>query len=111
VHTVIETQEFIRASQAAGMTRDEVSELVSVLALNPSAGVVIEGTGGCRKLRFAKQGRGKSGGVRVITFYADDDIPVFLLTVFAKSDADNLSAAGKAVMRKVAKEIVKAFGR
>ena len=42
------------------------------------------GTGGARKVRFAKTGHGKSGGYRVITYYGGDDIPVFLMDVYAK---------------------------
>jgi hypothetical protein len=44
----------------------------------------LQGTGGCRKFRFAKEGGGKSGGYRVVTWFGGGDVPVFLLTVFAK---------------------------
>jgi hypothetical protein len=57
------------------------------------AGDLISGTGGARKLRFPFGGKGKSGGVRVITYYAADDIPVFLLEVFSKGERINLSRA------------------
>ena len=47
------------------MTDGEVDGLVDFLAENPTAGVEIAGTGGCRKMRFAGRGKGKS--LRVIT--------------------------------------------
>jgi len=61
--------------------------------LNPAAGDEIKGTGGARKVRFAGKGKGKSGGYRVITFYSGNDIPVFLLNVFAKNEKIDLSQA------------------
>jgi len=69
MHAVCETQAFRRAVVRYGMTDDEVSALVEYLAANPTAGDVIPGTGGCRKLRWAGRGKGKSGGYRTITFY------------------------------------------
>jgi hypothetical protein len=50
------------------MTEDEIDNLVDFLAENPTAGDLIVGTGGCRKLRVAGRGKGKSGGYRTITF-------------------------------------------
>ena len=44
------------------------------------------GTGGIRKLRWSAQGKGKSGGVRVIYYYYNKSIPLFLLTVFGKGE-------------------------
>ena len=49
------------------------------------------GAGGFRKLRFARQGMGKSGGARVIYIYHNEKFPVFLVTVFAKNRKDNLT--------------------
>ena len=62
---------------------------------------MIPGTGGARKLRFAKRGKGKSGSYRVITYYAAEDVPVFLMDVYAKGEKINLSAAEKAEIKKV----------
>lgn len=61
------------------------------LADNPKAGVLLKG--GLRKLRWAKQGGGKSGGVRIIYYYWRDDKPLFLLTLFAKNEKENINAA------------------
>jgi hypothetical protein len=51
------------------MTDEELELAVVYLAENPEAGDIMPGTGGCRKVRIAKQGRGKSAGYRVITHY------------------------------------------
>ena len=56
---------------------DEKREVIDCLASNPTAGNLIPGTGGVRKLRFAMQGRGKRGGARVIYYYLDDAVPVY----------------------------------
>ena len=53
----------------------------------------MQGTGGIRKLRWSAQGRGKSGGVRVIYYYHNGSVPLFLLTVFGKGEKANLSKA------------------
>jgi hypothetical protein len=100
MHAVCETHEFQRAAADAGMTSDEVTRLALVLSENPDAGDLIVGTGGARKLRFAPSGRGKRGGYRVVTYFCADDIPVFLMDVYAKGDKINLSAAERAALKK-----------
>ena len=93
MQSVVETPDYLVDAKAAGMSADERAEIVGFLALNPTAGEVMVGTGGARKVRFRRPGTGKSGGYRVVTFYAGRDIPVFLLAVFTKGDRDNLSKA------------------
>ena len=63
------------------------------MASYPTAGDLIEGTGGVRKLRWARDGRGKSGGVRVIYYFHSEAMPLYLLTMFAKNERANLSKA------------------
>ncbi|MBR8653664.1 type II toxin-antitoxin system RelE/ParE family toxin [Achromobacter sp. Marseille-Q0513] len=53
----------------------------------------MEGTGGVRKLRWRRGDQGKSGGVRVVYYYHDDLMPLYLLTIFAKGDKANLTKA------------------
>jgi hypothetical protein len=100
MHAVCETHEFERAAAEAGMTPDEVARLTLILSETPDAGELLVGTGGARKLRFAKAGRGKSAGYRVVTYFCADDIPVFLMDVFAKGDKINLSARERAELKK-----------
>jgi hypothetical protein len=92
-HAVIETQDFLADARDAGITADERTRIVSHFARNPADGAMIKGTGGARKVRFGGRGKGKSGGYRVIAYYGGDDIPVFLLSVFAKGDKVDLSKA------------------
>jgi len=91
VHTVIETHAFERGAKDVGLTEEEVHQITVFLSQNPMAGDVMKGTGGARKLRFALKDKGKSGGVRVITYYAAEDVPVFLLDVFSKNEKINLT--------------------
>lgn len=51
------------------------------------------GTGGARKIRVAGRGKGKSGGYRIVTYFAAPDIPVFILAVINKGERANLSKA------------------
>ena len=52
------------------------------------------GTGGVRKVRFAGRSKGKSGGYRVVTYYAALDVPVFLLDCYGKGDEAHLDQGG-----------------
>ncbi|WOF42876.1 type II toxin-antitoxin system RelE/ParE family toxin [Sphingopyxis indica] len=100
MQTVVETPEYLSAARKAGMTDIEREYAVTFLASNPDAGDVMPGTGGCRKVRIAKEGKGKSGGYRVITYYSTADQPVFLLTVISKGQQANLTEAQKNELRK-----------
>ena len=100
VQTVVETPEYLSAASKAGMTDAERIAAIDFIAANPDAGVVIEGTGGCRKVRIAREGKGKSGGYRIVTYYTRLDAPVFLLTVISKTRQANLTAAQKAELKK-----------
>jgi hypothetical protein len=90
MQTLVEVPEFLRKSQDL-LTNEEKQSLINYLAAHPQAGDLMQGTGGIRKLRWATQGRGKSGGVRVIYYYHNETIPIFLLTVFSKGEKANLS--------------------
>ncbi len=72
---------------------EECQDLIDYLAAHPKAGDVMEGTGGVGKLRWRRGGQGKSGGVRVIYYYHDDLMPLYLLTLLAKGDKANLTKA------------------
>ncbi len=50
------------------------------------------GTGGVRKLRFAAKGKGKSGGVRVIYYFYDQDLPIYALLVYGKNERADMTA-------------------
>ena len=90
--TVAELPEYIRCAGKL-LTADERLEVVEYLAAHPRSGDLIQGTGGIRKLRWARGGRGKSGGVRLIYYFHSETIPLYLLTIFGKSEKANLSKA------------------
>ncbi len=91
------------------MSEDEVDNLVVFLAEHPTAGVEIPGTGGCRKLRVAGRGKGKSGGYRTITFYSGEHLPVFLITVFSKGERSDLSKSERNRLGVTTKAIVSEY--
>jgi hypothetical protein len=111
MHTVTELKSFRRAAEKAGMSERDIDALIDYLAENPKAGAEIVGTGGCRKVRFAIEGnnKGKSGGVRTITLFTGEDLPIFLLTVFGKSQKVSLSQAEKNGLKSIADQIVSEY--
>ena len=84
--------------------------MLEVLAKAPKKGVVIPGTGGVRKVRVARPGRGKRGGARVIYYYHNENKPILLLLIYAKADQENLTAAQKAQLKKHIDAIIDGFG-
>lgn len=111
MHAVCETKAFQAAAADAGMSRVEIDNVVEILARDPEAGDVMAGTGGCRKLRFAGRGKGKSGGYRVVTFFTGPDLPVFLVTVFGKGERANLSKAERNGLAALTKILVADYRR
>ena len=99
VQTVIETQAYLRAAKDAGMADEERNAAVDLVATNPEAGDLLQGTGGVRKARLAGKGKGKSGGYRIVWYYGGGDIPVFLLTVFGKGEKANLTQGERNALR------------
>lgn len=92
------------------MTEDERLAALSLIARNPQIGVLIDGGGGLRKLRFGIGGRGKSGGVRIIYYFHDRMVPVFLLTVFAKNEKDDLSKRELVTLARACKALAQYYG-
>lgn len=91
MHAVVELPGFIRGAEMCGLFRAENVAIFYTVSANPEAGSVIVGTGGCRKLRVAGRGKGKSGGYRTNYFFSGASIPVFLLAIYGKDEKDNLS--------------------
>lgn len=69
---------------------DERADFASFIALNPEAGSVVRGSGGVRKVRWVREGTGKSGGVRIIYLARNEAGEVYLLTLYAKSESENI---------------------
>jgi hypothetical protein len=90
LNSVIETNTYLSAARRL-MSEEERAAVVDVIAADPESGVVVQGTGGLRKMRIALRGRGKRGGGRVIYWYRSEGYPAVLLTVYAKSEAADLT--------------------
>lgn len=106
--TIVETDAFMRHAERA-LVESERDALKDFLAADPEAGVVIPGTGGVRKLRWAASGRGKRGGGRVIYYYYDQRMPLFLIAFFQKAVKADLSPNEKRAARQLAEELVRQF--
>lgn len=102
MQTVIETESYLRAARDAKMAEDEMKAAVDLVAGEPEAGDVMQGTGSVRKARLAGRGKGKSGGYRVVWYFGGDDIPVFLLTVFGKGEKASLTQGERNALRALA---------
>ena len=108
--TVVEVEPFpSKADQV--WTEEERIEFITFIAYNPMAGDVIPGTGGVRKVRWTRQGKGKRGGVRIAYYFHDASIPLFLITVYAKSKKANLTPRELKVMRKLVAELRLSYGK
>src|SRR5713226_9338140 len=97
---VVETHEFLKRVKPL-MSSSERAELVSFVGANPEAGEIIPETGGVRKIRWALEGMGKRGGARVIYYYHNQNLPVFLLSAYAKNRRANLSKAERNAMKRL----------
>ncbi|MCL2346455.1 MAG: addiction module toxin RelE, partial [Desulfobulbus sp.] len=82
MHVIAELPSYARLADKL-LSEKERKDLIDYLAECPEAGVIMEGV---RKLRWRRGDQGKSGGVRVIYYYHDDLMPLYLLTLFAKGD-------------------------
>lgn len=73
------------------MSDDEYKALQEALVLRPDQGVLIKNSGGLRKIRWSLDGRGKSGGVRVIYYWMTEDEQLYMLYIFPKNVQENLT--------------------
>lgn len=95
------TPRFMRLAKKA-MTSEALQELIDTLALDPEQGAIIRDSGGIRKIRWET---GKGGGLRVLYYY-DGEYIVLLVTLFKKSDHENIDAGEKAEIRKLIDELL-----
>jgi hypothetical protein len=89
----------------------ERAELVACVGANPEAGEVIPQTGGVRKAWWALEGTGKRGGARVVYYYHNERLPVFLLSAHAKNRKANLSKAERNAMKRLVPALVAGYPR
>ena len=89
--TVAETTEYARRARKL-LSERERNDLITCLAAHPEAGDVMEGT----------------GGVRVIYFCHNEGMPLYLLTLYGKSEKENLSAGERNGLSKLVSLLVRA---
>ena len=80
---------------------DGYEELQSQMGLNPELGDLMPGTGGFRKLRWAdaRRGKGRRGGLRIIYYHFKSDNQIWLMTLYDKEEASDLTAKEKKALK------------
>ena len=86
------------------LTEAQMAEVITTVAKEPEIGEIMAGTGGIRKFRYAsREGKGKSGGARVIYLAIMSKGRVHLLDIFAKNVKENVSQAERNELAKIAR--------
>ena len=86
------------------LSEEEYTAFQWHLALHPETGDPIPRSGGLRKVRWKSRGKGKRGGVRVIYYHKNADGQIWLLTVYSKSEKENITMD---LLKKIKEELVK----
>ena len=86
------------------LSDEQYRGLQLALLLRPEQGVVIRGSGGLRKLRWALEGRGKRGGLRVIYCWAVEEQVCYMLYLYGKNEQGDLTPAQIRVLGKLVRE-------
>lgn len=100
---IIETSIFTQQLEDL-MPDDDYRKLQAALVGNPELGQLIRGSGGLRKVRWGLPGRGKSGGARVIYYWAVNDEELFMLLIYSKSEQDDLTPEQLKIIKRIVKE-------
>jgi hypothetical protein len=98
---IVRTSPYLRKASKL-LTEEELRAAEDEIAADPLRWPVIKGTGGCRKARAGRGGSGKRGGVRVIYFFRASVETIYMLTIYAKSERENLTKAEEKELRKAA---------
>ncbi len=109
MHTIVEMPEFLRKAEAL-ISEEEKQEIINYLAVHTETGIVMKGTGGIRKLRWAIGNKGKSGGVRIVYYYHNKHMPLFLLSLFGKSKKANLTKSERNGLAKLTNILIRNYG-
>ncbi len=106
--TVVTENLFVREARQFWDDKD-LDDFVNYIARNPLEGDEIQGTSGLRKIRWSRPGTGKRGGVRVIYYFYNEKFPIYLLTLYAKSEQEDLSPDHKKSLTKLAQILKSKF--
>ncbi|MFU7502902.1 MULTISPECIES: transcriptional regulator [unclassified Candidatus Tisiphia] len=83
-------------------TDDQYAAFQWELSLHPKAGDLIPRSGGLRKIRWSTKDSGKRSGVRIIYYYKMEEEQIWLLTIYAKNETENISIG---ILRKIKEEL------
>lgn len=83
------------------MSDDEYKDLQEALVTRPEMGALIKNSGGLSKVRWSLEGRGKSGGVRVIYYWMSADDQLYMLLAYPKNEQESLTDAQVSALRKI----------
>ena len=109
MHSILTTPTFLAQAARAGLSEEEVLSIQVWLSENPLSGDLIKGAGGARKVRFARRGKGTSGGFRTIHYYGGEDAPLFLLALIDKARQADLSQAARNELARTLPRIAEAY--
>ena len=84
------------------LTDDEYRAFQWYLLLNPEVGDLVRGSGGVRKVRWAPEGKGKRGGIRIMYYWKNSDNEIWLLTLYSKNEKATIPGH---ILKKIAEEI------
>lgn len=106
--TIKATPKFMQLAKKT-MTGLALQEIIDQLASHPETGVLIKETGGIRKLRWytGKSNQRKSGGIRILYYYEQSLKTVLLITLFKKSDKENIDASEKVELKKILPKLLR----
>ena len=96
----IETSIFTRQVTAL-LTDDEYGQLQVALSAHPDTGAIIPHSGGLRKIRWARSGKGKRGGVRAIYYWIVAEDQILMLLMYPKSEKDDLTTQQLKLLREI----------
>lgn len=105
--TIAETPIFTKIMDEIA-DKEVKEELIEHIAKKPKSGTLIEGSGGCRKLRWQRtKNTGKSGGLRTIYYYYNETMPVYLLLAYPKNVSENINKETKNKLKQTVDELIK----
>jgi hypothetical protein len=107
--SVVEMGPFIEKAKEI-LTDEEREELITLLALRPEVGDIIDGTGGVRKLKWLAKSQGNRTQARVIYYFRDLNMPVYLLAMYSRGETIDLSASGKRLINQLVAQLVAEHG-
>ena len=100
-----------RRRAAELLSSEEQDAVIDLVADEPTCGDLMPGTGGLRKIRIGRGGKGKRGGARVVYYFHGNEVPIFLVAVYAKNEKADLTAGEKKEFAALLKELVARWRR